>query len=152
MKPEVETILSRVKQTADYGYVAFDTINDTNVLGNNALHCAVVWGDYEAAKVLVENGINLNQKGEHDYTPLHEACSHGHKEIVKLLLENGADTNARTEGNLPFTEARLGSHNEICELLKPFMQKQGGDESSRKHQKHLEKLDSAVKNLEKNPE
>ena len=149
MKSEVKAILDRVKQTTDYGYVAFETVNDTNVFGCNALHCVIVWGDYEAAKFLVENGININQKGEHGFTPLHEACSFGRKDIAKLLLEHGANTYARTEGDLPFTTARLGGHDEICELLKPYMEKQGGDESGRKHQEHLEKLDSSITELEK---
>ncbi|HXE41741.1 MAG TPA: ankyrin repeat domain-containing protein [Candidatus Baltobacteraceae bacterium] len=149
MKPEVKAILDKVKQTADFGYVAFESISDTNTFGCNALHCVIVRGDYESAKVLIENGININQKGEDGYTPLHQACSFGQKEIVKLLLENGADTFARTEGDLPFTKARLSGHNEICEVLKPYMDKKGGDESSRKRQNHLEKLDSSIKELKK---
>jgi ankyrin repeat protein len=64
MHPDVIKILERVKQTADFGYVDFSDINATNALGNNALHCVIVWGDYEAAKILVANGINVNQKGE----------------------------------------------------------------------------------------
>ncbi|NOS69213.1 MAG: ankyrin repeat domain-containing protein [Verrucomicrobia bacterium] len=149
MKPEVKVILDRVKQTADYGYVAFESINDTNTFGSNALHCAIVWGDYESARILIENGINIQQKGEDGCTPLHFACQFGQKEIAKLLLEKGADPYARTEGNLPFTEARLSGNDEICELLKPYMAKHEGDESSRKRQNHLGKIDSSIKELEK---
>src|SRR4051794_11199413 len=98
MHPEVKSILDQVKKTADFGYVDFSDINATNHLGANALHCVIAWGDYEAAKTLIAHGINLNQKGEHDYTPLHEACSFGNKEIVKLLLDHGADLSSRTIG------------------------------------------------------
>lgn len=149
MSPEVKAILDRVKQTADFCCVTFDSINDTDDLGNNALHCVVIWGDYEAAKTLIKNGINVNQRGEHGFTPLHEACSCGRKEMVELLLEHGADVRARTEGDIPFTTARLSGHDEICELLKPFMEVHDQDESGQKSQKHLEKLDSSIKDLEK---
>ncbi len=93
--PDVQAILERVKQTADFGYVDFSDINATNELGDNALHCVIVWGGYEAARILVAHGINVNQKGEEGYTPLHVACSHGHKDIVRLLLECGADAFVR---------------------------------------------------------
>lgn len=126
MHPDVKTILERVKQTADFGCVDFSDINATNALGNNALHCVIVWGDYEAAKTLISHGINVNQKGEEDYTPLHQACSFGHKAIVQLLLESGADPFSRTAGNLPFTTARLSGHDEICNLIGEFT-KQGSD-------------------------
>ncbi len=64
MHPDVLAILERVKQTADFGYVDFSDINATNELGVNALHCVIVWGDYEAAKILLAHGINVNQKDE----------------------------------------------------------------------------------------
>ena len=148
MHPAVQAILERVKQTADFGYVDFSDINATNELGDNALHCVIVWGDYEAAKILLANGINVNQKGEEGYTPLHQACSFGHKHIVELLLKNGADTLARTEGALPFTTARLNGHDEICELLRAFPKK-GCDASLQKHDRHLQALSGSIAQLER---
>ena len=143
MHPDVIKILERVKQTADFGYVDFSDINATNALGNNALHCVIVWGDYEAAKILVANGINVNQKGEEGYTPLHEACSFGHKEIVRLLLESGADISARTAGDLPFTTARLSGHNQICDLIRAYPKK-GNDAYSQKHNSHMQALADSI--------
>ena len=78
MKPEVRSILDRVRQICDFDYVAFDDINDTNSFGSNALHCLAVWGDTEAARTLILEGINVNQHGENGYTPLHEAAGFGH--------------------------------------------------------------------------
>jgi ankyrin repeat protein len=120
MHPDVDAILKRVKETPDFCYVDFTDINTTNALGNNALHCVIIWGDYEAAKTLLAHGIQVNQPGEDGYTPLHEACAFGHMEIARLLLEHAADASARTVGDLPFTTARQHGHDEICELLKTF--------------------------------
>lgn len=148
MKPDVQAILEKVKETADFGYVDFADINATNELGDNALHCVIVWGDYESAKILLAHGINVNQRGEEGYTPLHTACAHGHKEIVRLLLENGADTLARTIGDLPFTTARLSGNDDICDLLQSYPHK-GSDPDLEKQHKHLHGLSDSIKKLEK---
>ena len=148
MNSDVAAILARVKQTADFGYVDFSDINATNSLGNNALHCVIVWGDYEAAKTLIAHGINVNQKGEEGYTPLHQACSFGRREIVQLLLESGADPFARTAGDLPFTTARLSGHDEICKLIGEFTMERG-DSHLQKHEEHLQALSASIQKLER---
>ncbi len=121
MNPEVEAILERVQSTADYGYVDFTDINATNVFGDNALHCVIVWGDYEAARTLIANGININQRGELGYTPLHTAYEFDRPEIVKLLLASGADTSERVEDEKPVILVR--------------------------HREHLEKLSQSIEEL-----
>jgi ankyrin repeat protein len=148
MHPDVRAILDEVNQTPDFSYVDFSDINTTNTLGDNALHCVIVWGDYNAVKTLLAHGINVNQKGEHGYTPLHQACSFGNKEIVALLLENGADINARTEGDLPFTTARLSGNDDICDFLRDFSRKNKNREL-KPHDKHLQALSSSIEQLEK---
>jgi Ankyrin repeats (many copies) len=47
----------------------------------------------------------------------------GNMEMVKLLIENGADLFAQSDGDLPFTTARLGGHDDICDFLAPLMEK-----------------------------
>ena len=94
MNEQVRELLERVKSTADFGYVVFDTINATNALGDNALHCVCVWGDLGAAKLLVESGININQHGEFGFTPLRVAVDFGHLAIAEYLKANGADPSA----------------------------------------------------------
>lgn len=91
MNERVIGLLDKVKSTADFGYVQFDSINATNELGDNALHCVCVWGDLAAAKLLVEHGINVNQPGEFGFTPLRVAVDFGHCEIAEYLKANGAD-------------------------------------------------------------
>ena len=90
MNDRVKGVLNRVRDTADFGYVTFDDVNATNALGDNALHCVCVWGDIEAARVLVEAGININQKGEHGFTPLAVAEDFGHSGVAELLRSLGA--------------------------------------------------------------
>lgn len=90
MNDELRKLLQKVQSTADHGYVTFDTINDTNELGDNALHCVCYWGDYEAVKLLVENGIEVNQRGEYGLTPLGVALYEGHQKIADYLIANGA--------------------------------------------------------------
>jgi hypothetical protein len=92
MNDALRQLLEKVQSTSDYGYVAFDSINDTNALGDNALHCACVWGDLEAVKLLVENGIEINQPGEFGYRPLNIALDFGYPDIAEYLIAHGADT------------------------------------------------------------
>jgi ankyrin repeat protein len=90
MNDRVTAILDRVRDTADFSYVTFDDLNATNALGDNALHCVCVWGDIDAARVLIEAGININQKGEHGFTPLAAAENCGHVGVADLLRSLGA--------------------------------------------------------------
>jgi hypothetical protein len=46
----------------------------------------------------------------------------GNVAIVKLLTDRGADVFALSEGDAPFTTARLGGHGDLCELLAPLME------------------------------
>ena len=87
-------MLRKVQSTADFGYVIFDSINATNAFGDNALHCVCVWDDLAIAKLLVENGINVNQSGEFGFTPLRIASQLSSTELISYLLENGADPRA----------------------------------------------------------
>jgi ankyrin repeat protein len=94
MKAQVRQLLEKIQNTADFGSVSFESINDTNALGDNALHCVCIWGDIEAVKLLVEAGIDLHQRGEFGFTPLRVAAEFGHATIVEYLLAAGADPSA----------------------------------------------------------
>ncbi|WP_428239513.1 ankyrin repeat domain-containing protein [Gynuella sp.] len=94
MNKAVRDLLDQVESVPDFVGVKLCDINDTNALGDNALHCVCVWGDIEAVKLLVENGINIDQEGEGGFTPLKVAEEFGHKEILEFLTEKGAKTDA----------------------------------------------------------
>lgn len=94
MNDKVQDLLRSVQSTPDFGYVDFHSINDTNALGDNALHCVCSRGDLDAAKLLVDNGINLDQRGELGFTPLNVALVFGHQDLADFLLACGADPKA----------------------------------------------------------
>jgi ankyrin repeat protein len=122
MSDELEAIFERLHRTLDFADADFSDVNAASADGDNALHCVVRWGDLAAAKALIAAGIDVNKAGDLGYTPLHVACMQGNAEIVKLLVASGADLFALSEGDTPFTTARLGSHDAICELLAPMME------------------------------
>lgn len=41
--------------------------------------------------------------------------------MVKLLIGKGADLFALSEGDAPFTKARICGHDKICDVLAPLM-------------------------------
>ena len=85
-------LLEKIASVPDFYGIQFKSINETNALGDNALHCVCVWGDLEAAKLLVENGIDINQLGEGSMAPLNMALDFGHTELADYLISQGADT------------------------------------------------------------
>ncbi|MES2825681.1 MAG: ankyrin repeat domain-containing protein [Pseudomonadota bacterium] len=121
MNADLQQLLEKVKSTADFYDVEFDSINDTNALGDNALHCVCVWGDIAAASLLVENGIAINQRGEGGFTPLNLALEFGHIQLADYLISQGADTSI------------IGADFKY---------------DSEKHDKHLQGMEAEMQNLE----
>jgi ankyrin repeat protein len=115
--PRLESLLAKVRETASFESVDFSDINASNPDGDNALHCVVTWGDLRAAELLIDAGIDLNKAGDLGHTPLHNACIRGDFEMVKLLVSRDADLFALSEGDAPFTCARLARKDEICDFL-----------------------------------
>lgn len=59
----------------------------------SALHFAVLRGDQDIAKWLIEGGANVNAQDVDGLTPLHMACHENQIEMIQLILENQADPN-----------------------------------------------------------
>lgn len=56
----------------------------------SALHMAVIWGDLDGVKRLVDLGADVRAKDYLGMTPLHFACLYRKNEIIELLIEKGA--------------------------------------------------------------
>ena len=62
-------------------------IEFANKLGETPLMLAAINNQLELAKVLIENGADVNKP---DWTPLHYAATRGHRDMMRLLLDNDA--------------------------------------------------------------
>jgi hypothetical protein len=86
------------------------------------LHYAAWNGHIEIARLLLQNGAEVNARSHGDYTPLHCASFHGHVDILHLLVENGADLEAQNNdgyrvlhlaasyGHLPFIQELISRY------------------------------------------
>ncbi|MBS1500996.1 MAG: ankyrin repeat domain-containing protein [Bacteroidetes bacterium] len=96
---------------------------DVNLPSNNGFHVfpihSAAAGNYtDIARMLIENGANVNVRQQAGATPLHSAAQNGNLDLLILLLENGAETNVRMEGGkLPSDMAREKGYEEIAEIL-----------------------------------
>ena len=53
------------------------------------------------SKLLLNDGINVNQSAEYGVTPLHLAAKHGHADIVtQLLAKEGIELNSLTKNGM----------------------------------------------------
>ena len=84
------------------------------------LHFAAQEGDLQEARVLVEQGFDVNAFDEFSSTPLHCAVEGAHIEVARYLLSVGADVNAHLEekaGDTPLGEVAGNCSYEMAELL-----------------------------------
>jgi uncharacterized protein len=75
----------------------------------------------EIVRLLIEFGVDPNQRGINDYTALHMAVAERNVEAVKLLLAAGADPQARTridDYETPIEVAARAGLDEIAALLR----------------------------------
>jgi hypothetical protein len=59
--------------------------------GSTPLHLAAYNGHIEIARLLLQNGAEVNVRNNYGNTPLHCSAYRGHVDILHLLVENGAD-------------------------------------------------------------
>ncbi len=95
---------------------------DPNVVwrGKTALFTAIEKGKLEHAKLLLENGADIDKRDETDRTILMLACFEGYDlSIINFLLNHGADIHAMREGNkqTPLELASSQGHEEIVKFL-----------------------------------
>ena len=66
-------------------------VNQKNIGGATALHIASRNGSVEIAKILIENGANVNVADNEGWTPIMRAALSKNPELIKIFLNVGAD-------------------------------------------------------------
>ena len=75
-------------------------------------------GDVDAARLLLDNGAEVDRANQNGATPLHIACCTGHVDLARLLLDNGAEVNrAMKDGATPLLIACYNGHVDAARLL-----------------------------------
>ena len=75
--------------------------------------------DADVAKLLIENGADVNAVTDEKDTALHFVAIHGHVDVAALLLQNGADVNAVHDEKwwTPLGFAAQKGHVDIAKVL-----------------------------------
>lgn len=76
---------------------------------------AVVQGQTECMKVLLDSGMSPNAPDDKSVFPLHFCVKYGLAECVKLLLDAGADINMRNPNLFDFTPLMLAAYHNRTE-------------------------------------
>ena len=106
--------VEQVKQVLKTNPNAFNTVNAE---GYSPLTLASYRGNNEVAKILIENGCDINQKSSMG-TPLMAAVVKGNVEIVRLLLNKNAEVDfADNNGTTALLYATMFKNKEIASLL-----------------------------------
>ena len=110
-----ENVLKAIKNGAN--------INAKTSNGWSALRYASMLGHADIAKILIENGANVDEINDSTGSScLHAAMQGGHLEVTKVLLENGANVNikGRRFGHTPLDTSIFWNRDELTKLLREY--------------------------------
>jgi len=113
-------------------------LDERNSHDETPLMLAVIQGEVDVARQLIEKGADVNKTG---WTPLHYAASKGHLELIHMLLDEDAYIDAESpNGTTPLMMAAGYSDNPMaCKVLLD----EGADPSI-KNFKNLNAMDFAI--------
>jgi len=86
---------SRVAEVRSVCQYAPEKVNDTDSVGNTALHYAACYNSPEMAQLLLGAGASVDAKDKGGATALHLAAYYNFLEIAELLLGAGASADAK---------------------------------------------------------
>lgn len=94
-------------------------IDERDMQGLSALHCAVISNNYKIAEYLLEHGASVDIRDNFGNTPLMRAGLN--VDIIKLLLDHGADYTLEND----FGATPLKTYEAYPNILELFNNKQG---------------------------
>jgi ankyrin repeat protein len=85
---------------------------------NTALHIVADNGIATTAKLLIENGANIEAKDFFGCTPLHISASNNHSDVTSVLIKAGANIFAKDSyNNTPLHLAIKSNNNAVLKIL-----------------------------------
>jgi len=94
-------VLRRINDLDDFTEHPATSANDRGAFEDYPLHKAAIWGDVEAARVLLDHGADIDARGEDGDTPLHRAAAAGKQAMVSFLISRGANKTILNRYGIP---------------------------------------------------
>jgi ankyrin repeat protein len=114
-KLDDDKIASHIKEEhIDKFKVDINFKDDNPEYSTPALILAAKMGLYNTLKVLLDNGADINIRGNIENTALMSAAFCNHHNIVLLLIQRGADINAVDDGGINAIDYAMMENNENC--------------------------------------
>jgi len=133
----IKNDVKKVQELIDDG-INVNSTNEKN--GWTALHYAADKGRAKIAKILIENGADIDRRDVKGRTPLHIAAIKGNVKVAKVLLNYGADPNVLdAKGKRPLDYSLENQRKALVVLLTETLPEEEQDQ---------EKLFIAVKNCD----
>jgi ankyrin repeat protein len=86
---------------------------------NTPLQVALLPGQLESAKELLDHGADPLARQAKGFAPIHEAALLGRQDLVDLLLSHGAEVGSRADdGRTAVSEAIRGGHTALADYLR----------------------------------
>ncbi|HEY5338150.1 MAG TPA: ankyrin repeat domain-containing protein [Rhizomicrobium sp.] len=125
---DLKSVLAAIQNITGYLGIDLETVDQRSIFGDTPLGVAVVWNDIEAAKILLDNGADVNARQEDNATPLHEAARFADARMAELLIERGADPTLRDDmfDETPLERARSHNNRGVVEVLEKHGTKNSG--------------------------
>mgnify|MGYP001952137090 FL=1 len=115
---EVSRLLAEYSSLPEFSGLECASADSLSLFGDRPVHIAASRGDINEIRLILDAGADINCKGEHGYTALHNAVAQGHRAAVEYLLTQGADPDSVNDDGVSAAQlAKLLDEGEILHLL-----------------------------------
>lgn len=115
---KLNRILKEYSRLPEYSGMGVPAVHTKSLFSDYPINIAAARGILEEIVTLLAHHADINARGEHGYTPLHDAVEQGHIETIKFLLKNGADVTIKNDdGDTPVDLAKLLEEEEIFRFI-----------------------------------